>query len=902
MKIKTTDIPEVIRVILKDGHTFKVRPIGSDDREKLRTFFYRLSPHSRYLRFGYTKEHISEQELVNFTELNPPDTYAYVGLIGEGDAESIRAVGRWFLEPDKKSAEIAFAVEDDIQAQGIGTALLEKLAEAAGRYKIRKFVAHVLPENTRMLSLFEESGFLLTKRINEGRYEIIFDLEKQEEFSKRQERREHTARSAGMRRVVYPKSVVVVGASRDPESIGGKVFRNLLYSNFSGTIFPVNPNAASINGVLCYPTIAEVPGNVDLVVIVVPAKMVLDVVDQCGKRGVWGVLVISAGFSEAGDEGKERQRLLREKVLSYGMRCIGPNCLGIINTDPQVNLNATFAPAYPPRGTMSIGTHSGALGLALLDYAKNNNLGIAHFASIGNRVDISSNDLLEFWEDDENTKVILLYLEAFGNTRRFSRISRRISGKKPIIAVKSGRSEAGSRAASSHTGALAASDVAADVLFRKAGVIRVDTIEEMFNVAKGLAGQPLPLGPNVAILTNAGGPGVLTADAAIGWGLEVPPLSAQTQQRLSSFLPKEAAVANPVDMIASAPGVHFKKALKVLLDAEEIDSIIVVNIPLRAPEEVAAGIRGALEDYRGDKPVLACFMMSDTTAVRLTLDNGRNIPLYVFPEDAVKALSRAWPYAQYRKLDHGRLVLFADINEDRARRYLISQNAAMNHGGWLPQEVATGLMKEYGIPVVETRYAESSSEAAEAANDIGFPVVIKLRSSTITHKTDVGGIVLNIQDKAEAEQAFTTIRTRLDKAGHIADFEGVVVQPMLKGGQEVVVGMSNDPVFGPLVMVGMGGVYVELNKDVAFALHPLTDRDPDVMLSQLKSLPLLTGWRGSAPKDMDTLREILLRFSAMIEDFPEISEMEINPLMVFDNQDGCAVVDARILFTSQDFV
>lgn len=901
MEIKTTDIPEVIRVILKDGHTFKVRPIGSDDRERLKKFFYRLSPQSRYLRFGYTKEHITEQELAHFTELQPPDTYAYVGLSGEGGAESIRAVGRWFLEPDKKSAEIAFAVEDNIQTQGIGTALLEKLAEAAARYKIKKFVAHVLPENTRMLSLFEESGFLLTKRINEGRYEIIFDLEEQEEFAKRQERREHIARSAGMRRIVYPKSVVVVGASRDPQSIGGKVFRNLLYSNFGGTIFPVNPKAASINGVLCYPTIADVPGNIDLVVIVVPAKMVLDVVDQCGKRGVWGVLVISAGFSEVGPEGKERQRLLREKVLSYGMRCIGPNCLGIMNTDPQVNLNATFAPAFPPRGTMSIGTHSGALGLALLDYAKNNSLGIAHFASIGNRVDISSNDLLEFWEDDENTKVILLYLETFGNTRKFSRISRRISGKKPIIAVKSGRSEVGRRAASSHTGALAASDVAADALFRKAGVIRVDTIEDMFNVAKGLASQPLPIGPNVAILTNAGGPGVLTADAAIGWGLAVPPLSAQTQQRLSAFLPKEAAVTNPVDMIASAPGEHFEKALRVLLDAEEIDSIIVVNIPLRTPEEVAAGIRGALEDYQGNKPVLACFMMSDTTAVRLTLGDGRNVPLYSFPEDAVKALSCAWPYAQYRRLDPGRFVVFEDINEESARRYLLGQNTDMRQGGWLPQEVAAGLLKEYGIPVVDTRYAKSAAETAEAAGDVGFPVIIKLRSSTITHKTDVGGIIFNIQNKSEAEQAFTAIKTRLDTAGRVADFEGVVIQPMLKGGQEVIVGMSSDPVFGPLVMVGMGGVYVELNKDVAFALHPLTDKDPDVMLSQLKSLPLLTGWRGSAPKDMDALREVLLRFSAMIEDFPEISEMEINPVIVFDSGNGCAVVDARILFARQDF-
>ncbi|HTG01076.1 MAG TPA: GNAT family N-acetyltransferase [Nitrospirota bacterium] len=895
MSAHESDKPEIIRVILKDGQTFKVRPISADDRQKLKDFFYRLSPQTRYFRFGHIKDHITDQELSYFTAVKAPDMYAYVGVTGEGSEEMIRAVGRWFLSPGQNIAEIAFVVEDNIQARGIGTALLEQLAEAALSYHIKKLVARVLTENVRMQRVFEESGFLVTKRFVEDAFEYTFDLENQEEFSKRQALREHLARSTAMRRMLYPKAIAVIGASRDSASVGGKVFRNLLYSNFSGALYPINPKAQAVNGVVCYPSIADVPGDVDLAVIVVPAKMVLDVVDACGRKSVWGVVIISAGFGESGSEGKDRQRQLREKIFSYGMRCIGPNCLGILNTDPMVNLNATFGPLNPPRGNLSISSHSGALGLALLDYVKSNNLGVAHFASIGNRIDVSSNDLLEFWEDDDNTKVILLYLETFGNARRFSRIARRISRKKPIIAVKSGRSDVGGRAASSHTGALAASDVAVDALFRQAGVIRVNKIVEMFNVAKLLAAQPLLRGPNVAILTNAGGPGVLAADAAVGWGLSVPVLPKETQEKLAQFLPKEAALANPVDTIASAPGEHFEKALRALLEEPSVDAIIVINIPLRDPEEIAAGIRRAMADSRGNKPVLASFMMSNAAEVNLRYNDGGLVPVYTFPEDAVQALALAWPYARHCREDEGRIVTFPDINEERAWKYLSDTGSLSKGKGWLTPETAVGLLRQYGIPVVDTRAAFSPEEAAKAAAEIGFPVAVKLRSTTLTHKTDVGGIALNLKTAEDVMTAYRGMQERLTAAGHGAAMEGVILQPMMKGGQEVIVGMSQDPLFGPLLMVGMGGVQVELTKDVAFSLHPLTDKDPDFMLKQLKGMPLLTGWRGSSMRDVDALKEVLLRFSAMIDDFTEIAEMEINPLMVFDKGKGCAVVDARIL-------
>lgn len=899
MVIQIVEKPEVIRVILRDGHTFKVRPISKDDREKLRNFFYRLSPQTRYLRFGHMKEHISDQELDYYTDVHTPDTYAYLGLTGEGDAEKIRAVGRWFLTPERNTAEVAFVVEDNIQARGIGTALLEKLAETALKYRIKKLIAHVLPENIRMLRVFQESGFNIVKTMNEGVFEIIFDLENQEEFSKRQAVREHLSRSTGMRRMLYPKTVAVIGASRDPASVGGKLFRNLLYSNFGGAAFPVNPKATAINGVLCYPSVSDIPGDVDLAVIIVPADKVLNVVDECGRKGVWGLVVISAGFSESGPEGKERQRLLREKVLSYGMRCVGPNCLGIMNTDPTVNLNATFANTWPPRGNLSIGSHSGALGLSLLDYVKSNGLGIAHFASIGNRMDVSSNDLLELWEDDENTDVILLYLESFGNARRFSRIARRVSRKKPIIAVKAGRSDVGGRAASSHTGALAASDVAVDALFRQAGVIRVNTIEEMFNVSKLLSAQPLLKGPNVAVLTNAGGPGVLAADAAIGWGLSVPPLSEKTQKALASFLPKEAALTNPVDVIASATGEQFERSLRVILDDELIDAVIVINIPLREPEEIASAVRRVMAEYKGSKPVLACFMMSGASAIDFRYDGRSGVPVYTFPENAVQSLALAWPYSQCLQREEGHIRTFPGIDEEQARQYVRSQGALTPEGKWLAPEVAVGLLQRYGIPTAATKVGLSADEAAGAAREIGFPVAVKLRSTSITHKTDVEGIALNLQNEEDVKQAFTTMRERLSAAGRQAAMKGVIVQPMVKGGQEVIIGMSQYPVFGPLLMVGIGGVQVELTKDVAFSLHPLMDNDPDYMLAQLKGLPLLTGWRGSTPKDIESLKEVLLRFSALIDDFPEIVEMEINPLMVFDKGKGCMVVDARILMKGE---
>lgn len=884
--------PDSIEVILRNGQSLRIRLVSPNDKKRMEELFYRLSPRSRYLRFQYSKNHITEEDLRHFTEAAPPQRSAYVATTGEGEKERIVAVGSWDMLPDGKGAEIAFTVEDNIQLRGIGTLLLEQLVKAATAHNITRFEARVLDENTRMLEVFDESGFRIEKKLSDGAYEIVIDLKDQEEYSKRQAYREHVARSAGVRKVLCPKRVAVIGASRDPRSVGGALFRNMIEEGFNGVVFPVNPKTDSVAGVLSYPTVLEIPGDIDLAVVVVHASLVMEAIDQCARKGIGSLVIISSGFGESGEEGKSLEKALTEKVLSYGMRVVGPNCLGIMNNDPEVKLNATFSPVAPPFGNLSIGTQSGALGLALLDNALSLNLGIANFVSFGNCIDISNDDLLEYWEDDLNTGVIVLYMESFGNPRKFGRTARRISCKKPIIAVKAGRSKAGAQAATSHTGALAVSDVAVDALFKQSGVIRVDTIQEMFYAAEFLAHQPIPKGPRVGIITNAGGPGVLAADACIGASLKVEPLSESTRKKLREFLPAAASVENPVDMIATASPENYKKTLSILLNDPDIDSLIVIYIPpfVTRPEEVFKAVNEVISGYSGDKPVVTCFMMSEALLSAMRKDSGYSIRPFLFPEEAVRALTHAYNYSLFRFGAEGRVVRFKDIDPEKVRK------AAAEWGlekGWMPPEAALRLLAEYGIPSVETKTAFSPEEAVRLARRIGFPVVMKVRSRTIIHKSDIGGVAF-AKDEGEVKKAYSDFLERLGSLGRINEMEGVILQPLVQDARELIVGMSPDPVFGPLVMLGLGGIQVELLKDVAFSIHPLRDTDPGRMLTQLRSFPLLKEWRGRPASDIKALEEALLRFSCLIEDFPEIEQIEINPLLVLNAGKGCLSVDARI--------
>ena len=692
--------------------------------------------------------------------------------------------------------------------------------------------------------------------------------------------------------VLRPKSIAIVGASPKRGTIGGELFANIMSSGFTGVAYPVNPVSTSVQAVKAYRTVLELPEAPDLVVVAVPAKAVAEVIDQCIERGAKAVLVISAGFKEVGGDGVALEAELTNKVRSSGIRMIGPNCLGVINLDPEVSLNATFSPSISEPGRVAFMSQSGGLGVAILDQSRELGLGLSSFVSIGNKADVSGNDLLEFWESDANTEIVLLYLESFGNPRKFTKIARRLAKKKPIVVVKSGRSVSGQRAASSHTGALAGIDVAVDALFSQAGVIRTDTIEELFNTAMILANQPIPKGRRVAVLTNAGGPGILAADACEYCGLELPTLSDDTKAELRAILPSEASVTNPVDMVAAASGEQFQEASKILLASGEVDILMVIFVPplVTSPDDVADAIAAAAA-VGSEHTVVACLMgahgvMKGRQSLR---DDG--IPSFAFPEAAAVALSRIATYSEWRQRPAGQLVQFESVDRNAVSTLLAGGSGEPR---WLESHVASSLLAAYGIPTASVTFARTTGEAAEAAKQIGFPVAVKLASQTLVHKTDVGGVRLNLQNEEEVLKAFQNMRTQLEEKGLLDAMDGVHVQQMVEGGQEVILGCTDDPAFGPLMMFGLGGTYVELLKDVVFRLHPLRDRDAEAMVEGIKARLVLDGYRGSEPVDKAAIVDVLLRLSQLVGDFPQIAEIEMNPLRVMPAGQGAVSIDCRI--------
>jgi acetyl coenzyme A synthetase (ADP forming)-like protein len=699
-----------------------------------------------------------------------------------------------------------------------------------------------------------------------------------------------------------PRSIAVIGASRDPAGIGGAVFKSLMKHGFNGPVYPVNPKSRVVQSVAAYPTIEAVPGEVDMAVIVVPATHVMEAVEACGRKGVKAVVIISAGFKEVGDAGAKLEQQLLDVVRAYGMRMVGPNCLGVINTEPDVSMDATFAPTTPQAGNVAFSSQSGALGVAIIEYATELGIGISHFASVGNKADVSGNDLLEFWEQDPGTSIILLYLESFGNPRRFIPIARRVGRRKPIIAVKSGRTRAGMRAASSHTGSIAGTDTAVDALCRQSGVIRTNTLEELFDVAMLLAHQPVPHGRRVGILTNAGGPGILASDALETHGLEVPILSDATVAALRTFLAPEASTRNPVDMIASATPASFEKAVGVMMDDPNLDALLVLYVPpiITQPLEMAnAIVRGVLQgrtraerEGRLQKPVLSCFLGTHGVPEAMRTLHADNIPSYLFPEAAAIALARAVRYGMWRDVEEGRVIAFA-IDRDGADKVL-ERAVARGGDGWLRPDEVTAVLGAYGIRQPETIFARGEDEAVAAAVKVGYPVVLKLQSDTLTHKTDVGGVILDVRDDDEVRAAWRRIRAGLEALGQAGAMQGVVVQPLLREGVETILGLTRDPGFGPLLMFGLGGINVELLKDVAFRIAPLTDRDAREMVREVRGFPLLTGFRGAPKRDVAAVEDALLRLSALAENHPALMELDLNPVLTLAEGRGVVAIDARI--------
>ncbi len=876
-------------VVLRDGGVVHVRPMRPDDAAEARTFFERLGPESRYFRFFAVKLDLTEEEVRHFADIDYDERMSLVAV----DGGQIVGVGRYDREsPGAEIAEVAFAVIDSHQGRGIGTRLLELLTDHARSHGVNQFRAYVLGENRQMMRVFRNSGYELTRTIDQGVFTVDFPVQVTSGSADAEAVHERRAVAASLLPFFFPKSIAVIGASTDPTSIGGRLFKNLMDEGFTGPIYPVNPGAKVVRSVKAYPTVLDVPDEVDMAYIVVPQRFVQEVVAQCGEKGVRGVVIISAGFAEVGPEGAAREAELLRLVRSMGMRMIGPNCMGLLNTAESVRVNGTFAPVYPPAGNVAMSSQSGALGIAILDYATEHSIGISQFVSVGNKADVSANDLLLAWEEDPATDVITLYVESFGNPRKFSRIARRIGRRKPIIAVKSGRTQAGSRAASSHTGALASSDVAVNTLFRQAGVIRVDTLEELFDTATILANQPVPKGPRVGIVTNAGGPGILAADALEANGMVIAELSKGLRDRIGAALPEEASTANPVDMIASGGPDHYQHVVSELLASGEVDAVMVIYVPTtpEGAEQIAAAVRRCQDDYDGDVTLISVFMHYARTEELLTGGEGeRSIPSYSFPESAALALTRAANYGQWRERDPG---IEARLEPESAEAMRTVIERALERlgptGGWLESSEVEALLEAAGLRFPRSIVVPTADAAGRAAEKLGGPVVVKVISPSALHKSDVGGVILGVEGAAQTAEAFQSVTSA------VPDPKGALIQEFVAGGHEVLIGMTQDPNFGPLVAFGLGGVYVELLKDVAFRIHPLTDVDAAEMIRETKGHRLLEGYRNQPLGDVAALEDALLRVSGMIAAVPELAEMDLNPVKVLEPGAGLVVVDARM--------
>lgn len=879
-------------LLLRDGAILRVRSMRHDDRQALRDLFARCSPESIRFRFLHQVKELTEDMLDRLTDVDDSRHIALVVTQGEGRGERIVAVGRYQAQRNRPDvAEVSFLVEDAMQRRGIGTLLLDTLAELARERDVTRFSADVLADNRQMLSVFRKAGYALSATTSYGVTQLEFPIAQTELAQARAEAQEAEADRASLAHVLAPKSIAVIGASRNPTSVGGALFQNLIRWRFGGVVYPVNLSAKSVAGVRAYANIKELPEVPELVFIVVPAHAVLDAARQCAATGVRALCVISAGFAETGAEGKAAQNELLTICRSSGMRLVGPNCMGLVNATGEVRMLGTFAPANPPAGGIAISSESGALGLALLNQLDQFGLGVSSFASIGNRADVSGNDLLQYWEADDATEVILLYLESFGNPRRFARIARRVARRKPIVAVKSGRTPGGARAASSHTAALASSDRAADALFAQTGIIRVNTLMEFFSVARLLASQPIPAGVRIGILTNAGGPAILAVDTAESVGLKVPALGEATKEKLRQALPATAAINNPVDMIAGAGPEQYRACLEALCDEPELDVILVIFIPpLVTPSAEVARVISEVVGARPNqtRPIVAVFL--DPQARLSVINAGEHaVPVYDFPEGAIAAISAAARYGSWRAKPAGHIANIP-INRE-AIDQVMSANRAGLGAKWLSQTDAAALLGAAGIELTPSSVARSAEEAAVAAATFNRPVAMKIHEPAVLHKSDVGGVLLNIPP-VEAADGYNRLAAQL--SAHGVQMAAATVSPMAKSGVEVLAGVTNDPVFGPLVAFGSGGVMVELFEDVVFRVLPLTDRDVSEMIEETRVSRLLKGYRGSPPADVAALERLLLALGALAEAAPRIAEIDLNPVIVHPNDEGISLIDARV--------
>ncbi len=883
--------------ILQDGCSILIRALRVDDRQLLLELFHDLSRRSIYFRFFRSRDRLTEGELQELTQLDFVRNVALAAATCAGGRERIIGVGRYTELPAEpkglRRAEAAFAVADGHHGRGVGTLLLEHLASIARLQGVRKFEADVLGENSRMQQVFADSGFAVTSNVEAGVIHVSIDIESSAQSEEARLRRERCAAARSIRPVLNPGSVAIVGASRHPGSIGAALAANLKRSGFTGAIYPINPKAGEIEGLAAFPNIAAPARTADMALIAVPAPMVEQAVRECADAGVRAAVVISSGFGEVSPEGRETERRLKDVARASGMRLVGPNCMGVVNTDPAVSMNATFVPSWPPPGNIGILSQSGALGYVILNHIQHLNVGVSTFVSVGNKADVTGCDLLSYWTEDPATGVIVLYLESFDDPRRFAFVASELARSKPIVALKAGRSTAGRRAALSHSAALASSEAAADALFEQAGVLRVDTLEQLMEVAILFSSQPVPRDARTGIITNGGGPGILLADACEAHGLTIPELGGETQEQLRRLLPPQANLANPVDMLPSSTAEQYAAAMKIVGADPVIDSVIVIYIPpqLHKPEEVASAIARAAGDVPPDKPVLTVFIWPKGAPLELNSGPRGRLPSYGFPENAALALGTAARYSRWRLRRRGGVASLDSAARAAVRTVVDRALAAASGPVWLDPAELSAILEAAGIDFASAETV-SAEEAPRAAERMGYPLVLKVQFSEIVHKSDIGGVLVGLESAEGVAEALTTLSRRMEKLG--LHLDKVLLQREIRGGIEALVGVANDPAFGPMVVCGLGGVLTEALRDVSLRLTPVSDVDAEEMVAALRSGALLYGYRGTAPADRQALTRVIQQVSALAEAVPELLELDLNPVKVLEAGNGAIAVDARM--------
>lgn len=853
-------------VLLRDGRTAHIRPIRPDDHDVFVEFYARVSDQSKYFRFFSPMPRLSERDLARFLNVDHKDRVAFVLTL----QERIIAVGRYdVVRPGE--AEVAFLVEDQHQGRGIGQLLLEHLAQAGRERGVDRFVADVLPDNTRMIQTFRDAGYRVVSEYEEGVLQLEFSIDPTDTAIGVMISREHKAEAASIERFFNPRSVAVIGASRRQETIGRALVRNLVTGDFTGRVYAVNPTSNAVSGLPTYKTVADIPDDVDVAVVAVPADAVQDVVLDCAAKGVHGLVVISSGFAETGEEGRVRQRKLVGLSRSYGLRLIGPNALGIINTSADVSLNASLSPLMPPRGRAGFFCQSGALGTAILEKVYNRGLGLSTFVSAGNRADVSGNDLLQYWEGDDSTEVVLLYLESIGNPRKFSRIARRVSLRKPIIAVRSGRTTQGVPMGHA-VRKIVAPPAAVDAMFRQAGVIQVDTLDEMFDVAQLLAHQPIPRGRRVAIVGNSDALGLLAADAAAAVGLVVNKATA---------------------LGADASADDFEDALDAAIDDPEIDSVVAVYVPpINVSGEDVANVLAAVGE-QSDKPLVSSFLGAEGVPELLRVPDvagataGRgSVPSYPGVEAAVRALARVVEYAVWLRTPGGLPTEPAEVDTAAAKRIVNQLLAEHPQGTDVDPDALTELLGAYGVQLWQTRHVASGEEAVAAGEALGWNVVLKATAEHLRERPDLAHVKRNLGNSFEMLQAWNSLTHLISEP----ERAGFVVQKNSHPGVPVAIRSIEDPLFGPVVSFGIAGPLTELLSDRAYRIPPLGERDAAEMVREIKSAPMLFGYRGSEVVDVAEVERLINRVAQLQHDLPQVSSLELS--LVLAGAEGATVLTA----------